>query len=161
MRGDSWGGRWRGIGARPAARPLPTPATNPLVLFPSCAVALLAQFYPGKPPATTPLLIACVASYAALSAALTWLAARIEKDSFLFTRATARAPALAVSSKMSRFGADYELSVETRSGGGAAAAATLAAPDLLRADGVLLVPALARRVGDVLDKVEAAAKKKA
>jgi hypothetical protein len=32
---------------------------------------------------------------------------------------------------------------------------------LLRADGVLLVPALARRVGDVLDKVEAAAKKKA
>lgn len=130
----------------------------------SCAVALLAQFYPGKPPATTPLLVACVTTYALLSVALTWLAARVEKDAFLFTRATARTPSLAISSKMDRFGADYKLSIEARGGGGGggpAAAATLAAPDFLRADGVLLAPALARRVGDMLDRVEAAAKKKA
>ena len=53
----------------------------------SCLVALFAQFYPGKPPATVPLLAACVAAYVALSLAAGGFATWVERDAFLVTRA--------------------------------------------------------------------------
>jgi len=56
-------------------------------VFPSCLVALLAQFYPGKPPATAPLLAGCVGTYIALSLAAGGFATWVERDAFLVTRA--------------------------------------------------------------------------
>ena len=53
----------------------------------SCLVALFAQFYPGKPPATVPLLASCVAAYVALSLAAGGFATWVERDAFLVTRA--------------------------------------------------------------------------
>ena len=121
----------------------------------SIAVALLAQFYPGKPPATTPLLFACVGVYAALSAALSAIAVAVEKDAFLFVKAGRARPALAVASKMARFEPGYELAVEERRGGGKGgnprgAAASLQATSFFHADGKLAKAAVAAAVGRLL-----------
>lgn len=129
------------------------------------AVALLAQFYPGKPPATTPLLIACVAVYAALSAALSAIAVAVERDAFLFVRPGRARPAVAVASKMARFDPGYELAVEERGGGRAAgrparrAVANLTATAFFHADGRLAKGAVAAAVGKLLAEFDRAAKK--
>jgi hypothetical protein len=57
----------------------------------SCLVALLAQFYPGKPPATAPLLAGCVATYVVLSLVSAAFATWVERDAFLVTRSQVRA----------------------------------------------------------------------
>ena len=143
------------------------PPSNSVPALPpthSCAVALLAQFYPGKPPATTPLLAACVAAYAALSAGLTAVATFVERDSFLFTKGGGGYPPLAVGARMARFDPGYELIVEERGGGkggkSARAVASLNATALVRSDGRVDKGAVAAAVAGVLTKFDAAAKRK-
>ena len=60
-----------------------------------CAVALLAQFYPGKPPETSGVLAWCIAAYVVLTAAAAAFSMVAEGDAFLVTRqppASAAAP---------------------------------------------------------------------
>jgi hypothetical protein len=72
-----------------------TRAPSPTIIPPprshSCLVALLAQFYPGKPPATAPLLAGCVATYVVLSLVSAAFATWVERDAFLVTRSQVRA----------------------------------------------------------------------
>lgn len=46
----------------------------------------MAQFYPGKPPATTPVLAACIVAYIVLTAAAAAFSMIAEGDAFLVTR---------------------------------------------------------------------------
>ena len=110
----------------------------------SCSVALLAQFYPGKPPETSGVLAWCIAAYVVLTAAAAAFSMAAEGDAFLVTRQPAAAkkpspsapaaaaaaaavakaaaketagpplPALRVSSNMSRFEPEYELVLRAR-----------------------------------------------
>lgn len=151
--------------AAPSSRAAPATKNAlppPIPTIPSCAIALLAQFYPGKPPATTPLLAACVTAYALLSVALSAIAALVERDAFLFTRGGGAYPPLAVGARMARFDPAYELIVEERgtSGGPRARAATpLSATQLVRADGRVDKGAVEAAVAKALAAFETARKK--
>lgn len=109
-----------------------------------CAVALLAQFYPGKPPETSGLLAWCIIVYVVLTAATAAFSMAAEGDAFLVTRqpksakpsaasspaaaaavakAAAKAeglplPPLRVSSNMARFEPEYELVLKSRAKSG-------------------------------------------
>ena len=113
---------------RPQRIPLrPAPANSVPLLPPAlpcrCAVACVGQFWPGKYPATAPVLVACVAAYSALSLVLTLLATHVEKEAIAFTRPPEGrgGAALAISSRMPRFQEHYTLRVGPKDGEGCAA----------------------------------------
>lgn len=60
-----------------------------------CAVALLAQFYPGKPPETSGVLAWCIGAYVVLTAAAAAFSMVAEGDAFLVTRQPATSAAAA------------------------------------------------------------------
>jgi hypothetical protein len=120
----------------------------------SCSVALLAQFYPGKPPETSGVLAWCIGAYIVLTAAAAAFSIAAEGDAFLVTRQPSSAPTkrstsspaaaaaaaavakaaakeagpalspLRVSSNMTRFEPEYELVLRSRVGSNARASSS-------------------------------------
>lgn len=121
----------------------------------SCSVALLAQFYPGKPPETSGVLAWCIGAYIVLTAAAAAFSIAAEGDAFLVTRQASSAPTkrstsspaaaaaaaavakaaakeagpalspLRVSSNMTRFEPEYELVLRSRVGSNARASTSI------------------------------------
>ncbi|KAK9828910.1 hypothetical protein WJX72_002748 [[Myrmecia] bisecta] len=80
--------------------------------FLTCAIALLAQFYPKKYPANWGLLLGCVVAYVICTAALNLFTTLYEGDAFLITKPKKGAPeqaALRVTSKLPRYSTQYTL----------------------------------------------------
>lgn len=74
-------------------------------------VACIAQFWPKKHPAVTPVLVACVSIYALLSAALTAFATYVEKDTIALARGAGE---VVIRSRLPRFEETYTLGIRPR-----------------------------------------------
>jgi signal peptidase complex subunit 2 len=81
------------------------------------AVALLAQFWPAKFPDNREVLLACLAAYVAINTGLYLLLVYVEGDTILFTRSGGPGGVgMAISTRMERFGTEFELEVAPLSG---------------------------------------------
>ena len=91
-----------------------TPAGDPALGTRSCAVACLAQFWPGKYPDTFWVLAGCVSSYVVLSFGVTAVGTCLEHDTIVTTKPRPGRGALALRSSMPRFQEHYTLAVRPR-----------------------------------------------
>ncbi|KDD71938.1 hypothetical protein H632_c4137p0, partial [Helicosporidium sp. ATCC 50920] len=110
----------------------------------ACAVALVAQFWPGKHTENFWLLCGCVAVYSVISTILTLLAAFVEKDSIALTHAAPGRPPLRIASRLPRHSDQYTLQIAPRSSQGedAGVSCTASMGDYFHSDGHLCAEAI-------------------
>lgn len=119
-------------------------------------MACVAQFYPGKYPATTWVLVTCVSLYTVLSTALSGLHTFIEKDTITLTTGKGN---YIIRSKLPRYQDQYTLAIRPRGTAPESSAEVKLVSSVgayFDSQGVMVADAFKADVAALIEKAEAA-----
>eukprot|EP00891_Asterochloris_glomerata_P004671 jgi/Astpho2/4671/Aster-00235 len=122
--------------------------------FASCLCAAISQFYPGKWPATRPVILVCVIVYLIISAVTAIFQWKIEGNAFLHTKRTKDLPPLKVSAKLPRYSDQWSWTVRRADSADASpvASKTASIATYFHENGYISKVAVQQDIGDLLKK---------